>query len=656
MFQNLTIKQKIIIGIIIGLIILSISLIIYFTTKKSTCIPNCTGKNCGDDDGCNGKCECHLPICPKKCKDTEKRVYGDCKSISFNTQNLNSFPDSVIILDPNDGDDENQKKVNEIWEKHGQTSALQNVQFGKNRTLILLKRGNYNITINVGYYMSVAGLGKSPQDVTVNAVLSHPVTDTGDHGHSTQCFWRSAENLTITSSSIQPDKTNTWSVSQACPLRRIICGGNLSLVDNSSGEQDWASGGFIADSQIYGNILPWGQQQWFTRNTSMTSWSYLGMWNYVFVGCKFSNTPPVPSCGKGNNVSVIQDTPIIAQKPTLFLDENGTYNILRPIIQSNTNGSPPDWTDGNVIPLSKFYITNSSDDDKSINNAIESGLHIFLSPGIYNLKGSINVNKNNTMILGYGMPTLIANNGPAIIVDDVDNVVVASVILSVADGCEVTSLLQWGNTAKCDHPGIAYDIFTRVGGDTINNTFCDKMVVINSNNFIGDNFWLWRADHGTGVGWTKNVANNALEVNGDNCIIYGLAAEHTQKDLVIWNGDKGCVYFYQSEMAYDGGLQPNQGYNDVVSYRVNGRNHKGYGLGAYAFFGVGVGNKTPGPLVRNAFKTQKDSILKNVFIVGASPEGGGFEHIIDDEGNGINQKTGITPPLDLSYYCPTTDD
>ena len=72
--------------------------------------------------------------------------------------------------------------------KHGEQSALQNVQFGKNRTLILLKPGNYGITINVGYYMSVAGLGKSPADVTVAAVLSHVITDTGDHDHSTQCF------------------------------------------------------------------------------------------------------------------------------------------------------------------------------------------------------------------------------------------------------------------------------------------------------------------------------------------------------------------------------------------------------------------------------------------------------------------------------------
>lgn len=558
-----------------------------------------------------------------------------------------NFPNSVLILDPTDGDIKNQEKVDEIWKKHGESSGSQNVQFGKNRTLILLKPGKYGITINVGYYMTVAGLGKSPADVTVDAVLSHVIIDTRDANHSTQCFWRSAENLTITpSSSVKPLNTNTWSVSQSCPLRRIICNGTLNLVDNSTGIEDWASGGFIADSQINGSIDPSGQQQWFTRNTSMNEWLSLSMWNYVFVGCKIVETIG-SSCGEGQNVSVIPKTPIIAQKPTLFLDRNGNYNILRPRKVQNTIG-PANWTDGDVIPLSKFYITNSNDNAKTINNAINKKLHIFLSPGIYNLEDSIIINKNNTMILGYGMPTLVAKNKPAIIVQDVDNVVVSSVILSVANNGKVSSLLQWG-TKKGNHPGIAYDIFTRVGGDTTENTFCDKMVVINSDNVIGDNFWLWRADHGNGVGWGKNTANNALEVNGDNCIVYSLAGEHTQKDIINWNGDNGSVYFYQSEMAYDGGHGNPEYENNVVSYRVSGKNHTGYGLGAYGFFGAPDNNDdSTKAIVKNGFVTPSDAKMTNVYIMNASPVGGGFRNIINGEGKGLTDK-GTVPVF--SYHC-----
>jgi len=68
---------------------------------------------------------------------------------------------------------------------------------------------------------------------------------------------------------------------------------------------------------------------------------------------------------------------------------------------------------------------------------------------------------------------------------------------------------------------------------------------------IGDNLWLWRADHGNNVGWTRNPADNGLTVNGNNVSMYGLAVEHFQKFQTVWNGESGKDIFYQSEMPYD---------------------------------------------------------------------------------------------------------
>ena len=39
---------------------------------------------------------------------------------------------------------------------------------------------------------------------------------------------------------------------------------------------------------------------------------------------------------------------------------------------------------------------------------------------------------------------------------------------------------------------------------------------INSNDTIVDHTWIWRADHGSGVGWNQNTSANGLVVNGDN--------------------------------------------------------------------------------------------------------------------------------------------
>lgn len=72
------------------------------------------------------------------------------------------------------------------------------------------------------------------------------------------------------------------------------------------------------------------------------------------------------------------------------------------------------------------------------------------------------------------------------------------------------------------------------------------MVKINSANVIVDNTWLWRADHDVNghVGNAMNPVKNALIVNGEDVIVYGLAVEHTLEDNVQWNANGGKVFFF----------------------------------------------------------------------------------------------------------------
>ena len=115
-------------------------------------------------------------------------------------------------------------------------------------------------------------------------------------------------------------------------------------------------------------------------------------------------------------------------------------------------------------------------------------------------------------------------------------------------------------------------------------------MLINANDVVGDNLWLWRADHGNGVGWTQNACNNGLIVNGDRVTIYGLFSEHHEQYQTLWNGNWGRLYFYQSELPYD---PPSQsawseaaGVNGYASYKVadSVTSHQAYGLGVYAVF------------------------------------------------------------------------
>ena len=92
-------------------------------------------------------------------------------------------------------------------------------------------------------------------------------------------------------------------------------------------------------------------------------------------------------------------------------------------------------------------------------------------------------------------------------------------------------------------------MYFRIGGAEAGSA--TTSLELDSNNVIPDNIWAWRADHGTGVGWTTNTASHGLIVDGDNVTAFGLAVEHYQQSQVQWNVNNGETIFYQSEDPYD---------------------------------------------------------------------------------------------------------
>ena len=147
-----------------------------------------------------------------------------------------------------------------------------------------------------------------------------------------------------------------------------------------------------------------------------------------------------------------------------------------------------------------------------------------------------------------------------------------------------------GGATPADPTGLP-DVFFRVGGPHLGKA--NVSLEVNSDNVVLDDIWAWRADHGSGVGWTQNTADTGLIVNGDDHVTAtGLFVEHYQKYQVIWNGADGTDVFFQSEMPYD---VPSQaawmsspstlGYAAV---KVNAEHFAGYGMGTYSFFNQGV--------------------------------------------------------------------
>jgi hypothetical protein len=198
-------------------------------------------------------------------------------------------------------------------------------------------------------------------------------------------------------------------------------------------------------------------------------------------------------------------------------------------------------------------------------------------------------------------------------------------------------------------PICLWDIFCRVGGQFSGTATCQ--MTINSSDVIVDHAWFWRADHGTGAGWTSNKNPNGLIVNGNNVTIYGLFVEHMQEYQTIWNGNGGRTYLYQSEFPYD---MPNQTSwmngtgNGYASYKVMNTvtAHECWAPGAYAAI------HTSGIRVDNAMETPNGSGIKmhNMLIVGLSSNVGYVTHIINGAGGSAGPGNGSSNVTRLAAY------
>ena len=589
-----------------------------------------------------------------------------------------SFGHNVKVFTTNDNQAEIQKYIRLVYERTAWD------EFGTGRHAMMFMPGKYNnVTVNVGYYTSIAGLGYLPTDVEVEKleIVQHPLT-----GTMLTNFWRTVENFTANSTSL-------FCVSQATSMRRLNVKGDLLLTTGG-----WGSGGLIADSYISGTI--WArdttgverQQQWFTRNSSFGSFTG-GQMNMVFVGTEGT----LPDLSPAAKVTNVEKTGFLREKPFVVYDNQKGYGVFLPTVRNNAIGHS--WKDGRVagefIALSKFYIAQDYNDNEiTLNAALANGKHILFTPGIYYLNGPLTITKPNTIVIGLGLATLCVtdkNIDTAIKISDVDGVNVSSLLFEA--GRNSKSLVEAGakktNIRHADNPVCFADLFFRSGGTYKTNVRVDQTFIINSNDVFGDNFWLWRADHsftgnlyeetmrfykneqgnwtldgsrvlnpetgqsrnnwawsGGQVGWNSSYGKNGVVVEGDYVTLYGLMVEHYMEYQTIWNGEHGLMCFYQSETPYDapnqevwmrngGTTQADQGY---ASYKVGDhvQNHTALGVGVYYV------SNTP-----NAVKILDRAIeapenpgieIRNMVIArfaGSAAAGSGIRYIVNSHGQSV---------------------
>ena len=523
---------------------------------------------------------------------------------------------AVIVFDPSTPDI--QGKVDEVFKR--QESA----QFGDGRYALFFKPGTYNnINAQIGFYTSIAGLGLNPDDTTFNGDVT---VDAGWFGgNATQNFWRSAENLALN----PVNGTDRWAVAQAAPFRRMHVRGGLNLAPDGYG---WASGGYIADSRIDGQVAPYSQQQWYTRDSSVGGWNN-GVWNMTFSGVEGAPAQSFPE----PPYTTLDTTPVSREKPFLYLDGDA-YKVFVPAKRTDARGTS--WGNGTPrgesIPLDRFYVVKPGASAETINAAVEQGLHLLFTPGVYHVDRTIEIDRADTVVLGLGLATIVPDNGvTAIRTGDVDGVKLAGLLVD-AGPTNSDTLIEVGpkgaTASHADNPTSLQDVFVRVGGAGAGRA--TTAMVINSNDTIIDHTWLWRADHGEGVGWETNRADYGLQVNGDNVLATGLFVEHFNKYDVRWSGENGRTVFFQNEKAYDAPDQAaiqNGGTKGFAAYKVDDsvNRHEGWGLGSYCYFNVD-------PTIRQDHGFQapvKPGVKFHDLLVVSLGGKGQYEHVINGTGS-----------------------
>lgn len=550
-------------------------------------------------------------------------------------------------------------------------------EMGSERRSVFFLPGQYGsaaepLQAKVGYYTEIAGLGASPEDVTIHGAVE-VYNRCLENGGTSNClalvnFWRTISNLSIDIGKTGQDgcraSAEFWAVSQAVSMRRLdISGANLSLMDYCTAGPQYASGGFIADSRLP-FVINGSQQQWLIRNSEVAGWSN-GVWNQVFsgvVGAPDDTSFPDPP------YTTLDETPLSREKPYLYVDDDGRYNVRVPAAAEDTRGIT--WAEGETagrsIPITDFFIATPADSVKDINNALARGQHLILTPGVYDIDRTIEVKRAGTVVLGLGHATLTAVGGAVPMqVKDADGIVIAGVTIDA--GTELSPVLLRVGEPDSDkvldaaNPITLSDVYFRVGGPHIGKV--TTALEVHSDDVLIDHTWVWRGDHGIegfteGVDgdtdrWNTNTGTNGVIVEGDRVTATGLFVEHFQQFNTQWNGEDGHVVLYQNELPYDPPTQADwtqpDGTLGYPGYKVADEvtTHRLDGAGVYVF-----NQNNPSILTENGFEAPETPGVQLHHIMTVNLSAGTIQHVVNGIGGQADTTKIGVPQYVVDYPAP----
>jgi len=122
--------------------------------------------------------------------------------------------------------------------------------------------------------------------------------------------------------------------------------------------------------------------------------------------------------------------------------------------------------------------------------------------------------------------------------------------------------------------------------------------------------------------------------------MYGLSVEHALGDQVVWNGERGETYFFQSEYPYD--VDQTWGSKGYAAYHVadSVTTHQAYGVGVYHYMEYNTVTIKTGIVCPVQLEASFKSPL-GVYLNGD----GHMDHIINDKGDAVGAGAQV------HWYC-----
>ncbi len=433
----------------------------------------------------------------------------------------------------------------------------------------------------------VAGLGTSPCDVVINGNL-------GIYNDSLAIRPSQLENLTINPIEAgDPADTMTWSTSQEATWRRVNLLGNLLEAAlpyttglclnpcapfpgsgiNGSGAVE--NGFEVANSNITGDVIDTngqntagvsgldGNSDPYIQGSTIGGAQGFGS-DTMFAGdtggvpaTNFGAATASGSAGSNINVTFL---PEVRESPFVYY-WHGQFYVFDPRVQFDRRGY--DWRlgpfAGTSLPLSDFYLANSTTDTAAtINAALATGEDVLLEPGAYSVSAPLTVPSANEVILGLGEATVTATtNTPTIVVDDA----ATGTILAGFDangmafnattntGPYAAEQIEIGNTPNAT--GSLTDPTTLSDVSTISNSTTDEL--INQNDVLQNQAEI-QSNNNSGNGYTttnwpaESSSDYGVIVNGNDVTLEGIWLEHFKMTEATWNGNGGQVIFLENEL------------------------------------------------------------------------------------------------------------